>query len=79
MNDKIIEILKQYYIDKTKDFKTLISDLDSEINTLMLVDSSHYEDFSKATQLISDYGIQLNNQGYVKRANTYIDKGIKNI
>ena len=79
MNDRLNEIFNQYHVDKTKDFKTLVSDLDSEIDYLMSIDSSNYDYFSKATQLIADYGIQLNNQGYVKKAKPFIDKGIQNI
>jgi hypothetical protein len=79
MNDKLRELFFQYHVDKAKDFKYLISDLESDIDTLMAVDASNYDDFTKATQLISDYGIQLNNQGYVKKAKKYMDKGIQNI
>jgi hypothetical protein len=79
MNDRLHEIFNQYHIDKSKDFKTLIVDLDSEIDSLMMIDSSNYDDFSKATQLISDYGIILNNQGFVKKSKVYVDKGIRNI
>ncbi len=28
--------------------------------------------------MIADYGIQLYNQGYVKKAKPYVDKGIQN-
>jgi hypothetical protein len=79
MTERLNELFNQYHVDKTKDFKTLISDLETEINNLIKIDSSNYDDFSKATQLISDYGIQLNAQGYVKKAKVYIDKGIYNI
>ena len=79
MNERENELFNQYHVDKTKDFKNLISDLESEIDNLMKIDYSNYDDFSKATQLISDYGIQLNSHGYVKKAKAYIDKGIYNI
>jgi len=79
MNDRLKEIFNQYHEAKTRDIKYLISDLESEIENLMTVDTSNYDDFIKATQLIADYGIQLNSQGYVKKSKPFIEKGIHNI
>lgn len=79
MSDKLNEIYNLIYVDKTENSQSINLLIEPEIDNFMKMDDSEYDDFYKATCLISEYGVGLYNKGYLKKAKPFIEKGIQNI
>ncbi len=79
MKDKLEEIYNKIYVDKTENTKSIITLIEPEIDAFMKIETSDSDCFFIATYLISEFGVSFYNQGYLKKAKPYIEKGIQNI
>lgn len=79
MEGKIDEIYDLIYNDSsTKESKSFIRIVEPHLEIIeQNYSDSDYEKYFKSTRLLSDYSIQLANDGYLKKALPYIEKSIQ--
>jgi len=78
MNKELTDLYDQIYQDEsTKDSRIFINRIDSKVHLIENTDYLDYEDYKKATKLLSDYGIMLYLAGYLKKALNYLELAIK--
>jgi len=75
--ETITEIYSKIYENESsKDPKKFIATIEQDVESLLKYDFDNYDDRFKATRLISDYSLNIANEGFVRKSLPFLNHAI---